>query len=273
MNDFIKISFPGLQPEQKDILIAQLSDAGFEGFEEVADDLNAFIPADKYDGELLHELLFKYQLPYNHELIKEVNWNQLWESSYEPVVVDDFCRISASFHPPGTLETYQIVITPKMSFGTGHHATTYMMIQQMRNLEFREKRVCDFGTGTGILSILAEQMGAKEIIAIDNDSWSIANARENIGMNNCSHIKLINSSVIDIKGSFDVIFANINRNVIIEHINSLNQKLARGGVLIISGILRSDEDELMKICSKYGLQSENRLEKNDWLSMRFVKPN
>src|SRR5678816_2516049 len=149
--DYIKIIFTNLQPEQREILIAQLADAGYEGFEEKDTSLDAFINSKGFDKVILNEISFKYQTPYTKEKIAETNWNQVWESNFE------------------------IVITPKMSFGTGHHATTYMMIELMKGTDLKGKSVLDFGTGTGILAILAAKSEAKNILAIDNDEWSIAN--------------------------------------------------------------------------------------------------
>ncbi|MBK6935571.1 MAG: 50S ribosomal protein L11 methyltransferase [Chitinophagaceae bacterium] len=186
MNNYIQITFTNLQPEQADMLIAQLSEAGFDGFEEGENLLKAFIPENDYNKFLLKELTYKYRLQYAEQVIPEQNWNALWESNFQPVVVDDFVGVRACFHEPISSVEYEIGITPKMSFGTGHHATTYMMMQQMRNIPFLGKSVFDFGTGTGVLAILAEKLGAASVFAIDNDDWSIENARENCQFNNCA---------------------------------------------------------------------------------------
>ena len=139
---------------------------------------------------MLQKNIEPFQIGFSETTIEETNWNQVWESSFEPVVVDDFVAVRADFHEPIKGIKHEIVITPKMSFGTGHHATTYMMLEQMGKLDFKDKRVLDFGTGTGVLAILAEKMGAKKIIAIDNDEWSIENANENIKRNNCVAVEL-----------------------------------------------------------------------------------
>src|SRR5258705_1561264 len=170
--DYLKITFIDLQPEQKEILIAQLADAGYEGFEETENKLEAFIKDKNFDALILNEISFKYQTPYISEKIAETNWNQVWESNFEPVIVENYVAIRADFHKPIVNTKFEIVITPKMSFGTGHHATTYMMIQLMKEIDLTGKTVLDFGTGTGILAILAEKSGAKKIDAVDNDDWS-----------------------------------------------------------------------------------------------------
>src|SRR6187397_408555 len=194
--DYIKITFADLQPEQKEILIAQLADAGYEGFEEKDNSLDAFINSKGFDTVILKEISFKYQTPYTKEKIAETNWNQVWESNFEPVIVNDYVAIRADFHKPITNTKFEIVITPKMSFGTGHHATTYMMIEQMRCIDFTNKKVFDFGTGTGILAILASKLGASSVTAIDIDEWSIKNAEENFQKNNIQSVNLYQSAVL-----------------------------------------------------------------------------
>src|SRR6185503_10136910 len=159
--DYIKITFADLQPEQKEILIAQLADAGYEGFEEADNSLDAFISKKDFDKSLLNEISYKYQTPYTSKKIAETNWNKIWESNFEPVIVEDYVAVRADFHKPITHTNFEIVITPKMSFGTGHHATTYMMIEMMKETDLKNKTVLDFGTGTGILAILAEKGGAE----------------------------------------------------------------------------------------------------------------
>ena len=194
MPDYIQITFSDLQPEQKDILIAQLSDAGFDGFEETEIGLEAFIRSKEFDKSLLDEIAFKYQLFYKVSVIKNTNWNLVWETNFAPIIIGNFVSIRADFHEPVKNVEFEIIITPKMSFGTGHHATTYMMIEQMREIDFKEKTVLDFGTGTGILSLLAEKLGAREIIAADNDDWSIENAGENIKRNHSSKVTILKTS-------------------------------------------------------------------------------
>ena len=173
MSEYIQIEFQQITSVQSDILLAQLSSIGFEGFEEEENLLRAFIPSENFDEVLLKEITSFNNLSYTQSRIEETNWNAVWESNFDPVIVDDFVSIRADFHEPIKLVEHEIVITPKMSFGTGHHATTYMMIQQIREIDFTEKTVFDFGTGTGVLAILAEILGAEKIAAVDNDDWSI----------------------------------------------------------------------------------------------------
>jgi len=267
--DYIKITFADLQPEQREILIAQLADAGYEGFEEAHDCLDAFINKKNFDTGLLNEISFKYQTPYTLEKIAETNWNKVWESSFEPVIVEDYVAVRADFHKPITNTKFEIVITPKMSFGTGHHATTFMMIQLMKDVDFKEKSILDFGTGTGILAILAEKSGAKEIYAIDNDDWSIANAEENFKKNNCSKIILKKASDASSAMKFDIILANINKNVILENFEILAKLSNVNGVILLSGLLQTDKEEILKTTSASNFTLEKELEKNNWIGLQF----
>ena len=269
MPDYIQITFFDLQPEQKDILIARLSDAGFEGFEEIEDNLEAFIKSEDFDKTLLEEIVFKYQLHYKESAIKHTNWNQVWEKNFQPVMVEDFVSIRADFHPPVAGAEIEIVITPKMSFGTGHHATTSMMIGQMRGIKFKKKSVFDFGTGTGVLAILAEKLGADFILATDNDEWSIENAKENIAKNNCTKISLMMSSTIPTKNKFDILVANINKNVIMHNLSSMVGQLRKSGILVISGLLTEDFNEIISKANSFNLKLEKKLSETNWICLKF----
>jgi ribosomal protein L11 methyltransferase len=267
--DYIKIIFTNLQAEQKEILIAQLADAGYEGFEEKASSLDAFINSKDFDKVTLNEISFKYQTPYTEEKIAEINWNKVWESNFEPVIVDDYVAIRADFHKPVTNTKFEIIITPKMSFGTGHHATTLMMIKLMKQIDFNGKSVLDFGTGTGILAILAEKEGAQNIEAIDNDDWSIANARENFEKNNCVKINLRKASTAGSEINFDIILANINKNVIIESLALVSGLLNKGGEVLLSGLLKEDKDEILSIAPGLGLKLKKELIRSNWIALQF----
>ena len=267
--DYIKITFADLQPEQKEILIAQLADAGYEGFEEKDTGLDAFIKSKSFDTIVLKEISFKYQTPYTKEKIAETNWNQVWESNFEPVIVNDYVGIRADFHKPITNTKFEIVITPKMSFGTGHHATTYMMIELMKEIELKGRSVLDFGSGTGILAILAEKERAKNIVAIDNDDWSIANAGENFEKNNCTKINLRKASNAASEIKFDIILANINKNVIIENLALLSEQLNNGGQVLLSGLLKEDKAEILSIATELRLKLKKELIRNNWIALQF----
>ncbi|GGA82363.1 ribosomal protein L11 methyltransferase [Puia dinghuensis] len=228
--------------EWQEVLIALLGELGYEGFEQQEEWLRAYVTEEHFDRPALEAVLNSFGLTYEEQRLEERNWNEEWEKNFQPVVVDSFCAIRAHFHAPIAAVEHELVITPKMSFGTGHHATTFMMIKAMRDLDLRGKRVLDFGTGTGVLAILAERLGAVEVVAIDNDDWSIANAQENIEMNGCKAVKVLKlDQVGDVPGGpFDVILANINKHVILTQLPALGQQLGEGGVILMSGLLEDD---------------------------------
>jgi len=269
MNEFIQIEFPNLSSEQKDIAIARLIVAGFEGFEETEAGLKAFIFKNDYNENVVIEIAGQLDTSFNSSIIEETNWNKVWESNFDPIIVDDFVAVRADFHQPVMNVQHELIITPKMSFGTGHHATTFMMIQQMRHLDFTDKTVLDFGTGTGILAILAEKMGAINVTAIDNDDWSIENAAENIHHNNCLHINLQRSSTPASNLFFDIILANINKNVILGNFQILANSLTAEGVLLLSGLLKEDEDVVFRKSIEYSLHLKQTTVRDNWLCLRF----
>lgn len=271
MGNHIAITFTAIQPEQQELVIANLVDAGYEGFEEKETELKAFIPEAGFEPSLLNELAFKYQLTYTVQTIAAQNWNAVWESNFQPVLVDDFVAVRAHFHEAAKAVEHEIVITPKMSFGTGHHATTFMMMQQMRNIDFRNKSVFDFGTGTGVLAILAEKLGAKKILAVDNDDWSIENAAENFSRNNCAAIALKKVDTAAAGEAFDIILANINKNVILDNMAVLARQLVPGGTLLFSGLLREDESDIVASAEKEMLVFAGGVEKDNWLCLRFIR--
>lgn len=269
MKRYLKIEFQELSNEQTELLVAELSNSGFEGFEEVENGLNAFIPETDFNEMLLKEITEKRGVSFSKTVIEETNWNEVWESNFNPVVVDDFVIIRADFHEPITGVEHEIIITPKMSFGTGHHATTNMMIQQMREVDFAGKVVFDFGTGTGILAILAEKLGAEKILAVDNDDWSISNTEENLGRNSCKKVELIKADNAESAEQFDIILANINKNVIIENFSLLVERLSRDGILLLSGLLDQDEPDILQIAAEHSLNFIKKKEQNKWISLRF----
>jgi ribosomal protein L11 methyltransferase len=269
MATYIQIEFQNIAAEQSDLLLAELTMLGFEGFEEGEENLKAFIPSTDLDEAALKELAAKNSVSFIQTTIEETNWNAVWESNFEPVVVDDFVGLRAHFHESIAGVQHEIVITPKMSFGTGHHATTYMMIQQMRDMELAGKTVFDFGTGTGVLAILAEQLGASRIVAIDNDDWSIENAAENLNRNDCSNVELKKADTAEMGEGFDIILANINKHVILENLPVLAAQLKKDGTLLLSGLLAEDESDILSATSKYALQLGKKYLRNNWISLRL----
>jgi ribosomal protein L11 methyltransferase len=257
-----------VKEEQQEILISQLSDFGVDGFEQTDNFLIAYFKENTFKSYEVNELLRGFS--FTTKTIEEKNWNEVWESNFEPVVVDEFCGIRAEFHEPIKDVEHEIIITPKMSFGTGHHATTYMMIEQMKNIDFNNKTVFDFGTGTGILSILAEKLNASKVEAIDVDDWSIANAKENIEKNGCSKISLKLSSEIP-DGRFNIILANINRNVILNYLSQLSNSLKENDLLLLSGLLVADKNDIVEACNSEKLKLVKHTERNNWISLLLIK--
>ena len=270
--NFLQFDFEPHSKEEAERLIALLSEQGFDGFIEEGMTLVAFISEGSFNAEAFEKILEKFAiLAYSKTIIENINWNQKWEEEFQPVVVDSFAGIRAHFHKPIKKVKYEIVITPKMSFGTGHHATTYMMIQLMEKLDFKGKRVLDFGTGTGVLAILAEKMGARSVIAIDNDDWSIENAIENCEKNNCTSITLQKANAINFKEEFDVVLANINLNVILANMDAIAFACGKTAKVLLSGFLHTDEQAIVKAAGAVGIKKITLLKQKDWIAMLCEK--
>lgn len=269
MANHIELTFAVNDPELQQVLIAQLAEAGFEGFEETESCLKAFISEAGYPTVEVERIAGTHQVSFTKELIEAQNWNAVWESNFDPVIVDDFVAIRAGFHQPVKGVELEIVITPKMSFGTGHHATTFMMMRQMRQLDFPGKTVFDFGTGTGVLAILAEKLGASGVYAIDYDEWSIDNARENCENNQCKLIRLEQADTAANTPKSDIILANINKNVILDNLLHLKNGLHTGGLLLLSGLLTTDEADILQAAQPLGLELTGKEELNKWICLRL----
>ncbi len=214
MNSYVELTIDGLSQEIMELLIARLSAIGYDGFLEEGQTLKAYINEAVFDQATVDLIKTETAFNYTVLVIREENWNAIWESSFEPVIVDNYVAIRADFHDVVEDVQYEIVITPKMSFGTGHHATTYLMMQEMRQWDWEGKQVLDFGTGTGILAILAAKSGAAHVLGIDNDPWSIDNATENVQRNHAENIELMLSGEIPQQKSYDMILANINKHIL-----------------------------------------------------------
>jgi ribosomal protein L11 methyltransferase len=276
MNRYIQITIETSNTDESDILVARLSNAGFEGFEEEPNKLQAFIPESLYDVLKVEKIIAEikgmadpYHTFFKTEIIEPRNWNEEWEKDFEPVIVENFCAIRADFHKPFPDLPYDLIITPKMSFGTGHHATTYMMVAAMKDLDFRNHSVLDFGTGTGVLAILACKLGAASVLAIDSDEWSIENALENAALNECKSIHIEQKDSLSGTGQFDFILANINLRVILENVDFLRQHLNHSGVFIGSGVLESDEEKIRIKATTAGFTMKRLMIKDNWMSFRF----
>lgn len=266
-----------------EILIAQLGYAGFESFTETSQGVIAYIQKeDAFSmGELVNykHLLTdiqilnsnEFKITYTTEEISQVNWNEEWEKNFEPIDVEGKCTVRAPFHNKTAAE-FDIVIEPKMSFGTGHHETTYLMIKHLLRLDIGRQRVLDMGCGTGILAILAEMRGAQPIEAIDIDHWCYLNSKENVERNDCKHITVYqgDASLLHHK-TFDLIIANINRNILLNDISAYAKVLSEGGELLLSGFYTQDIPLISERCNEYGLYFVSNFERNNWVACRFEK--
>ena len=273
MSTTIQVSIDVADEAVKDMMIAELADLGFDGFEETETGLLSYIALAGFDGELtsgLEELVNRYGLTYTSNAIDKQNWNALWESNFEPVLVDDFVGVRANFHDSfnGAVE-HDIIITPKMSFGTGHHGTTYSVMQLMRGIDFANKSVFDFGTGTGLLAILAHKLGAVDILAVDNDDWCIENASENIVVNNTQSIEIQKVDNAKLNKKFNIIIANINKNIILDNLAFLAEATVPGGVVLLSGLLVEDEPEIEAACKALGWIHQETRTRNNWIALHY----
>lgn len=273
----IAIQFPVDQEDQAHLIMALLDEFPVSGFQEETDLITAYCNETDYDEALLKSLLEDTAFTFSVALLEDKNWNEIWESDFEPVYIyqsnskNPTIVVRASFHPPVDAAKYDLLITPKMSFGTGHHATTLQMMEQMLDLPLQNKSLIDFGTGTGLLAILAEKMGAQKVLAIDNDDWSIENAKENIDANGCSKIDLVKAEVcIEAEMPADVMLANINLNVIVANLPAIKKATSPGGLILFSGILSSDLAILTAAPEFAPIEVLSVAQKNDWLVIKAI---
>ena len=257
-----------------EILIAELGAAGFESFTENENGISAYIQKKDWNNELLNDIQIldseEVEISYEFEEIDQINWNSEWEKNFESIQVDDLVSIRAPFHKDPKLK-YDIVIEPKMSFGTGHHETTHLMIQHLIDLDLNGKSVLDMGCGTGILAIFAEMKGAKKLDAIDIDTWCYENSLENVARNQCKNIKVYegDASLLGDK-KYEVIIANINRNILLKDIKIYANNLEKEGVLLLSGFYVEDIPIIDKEAQKNHLKLAKTIERNNWVGLKYV---
>lgn len=258
-----------------EILIAQLSFAGFESFVENEKELSAYIQKQDWHPDILEDIFIlnsdEYKIAFTQNEITQTNWNEEWEKNFSPIQVNNLVSIRAPFHNNKPL-LYDIVIEPKMSFGTGHHETTHMMIQHMLTMDLQNKKVLDMGSGTGILAIFAEIKGANAIDAIDIDSWCYENSLENIQRNNCQYITVQKGDASLLPGnSYDLIIANINRNILLTDMKIYTDCLRENGRLLLSGFYQEDLMRINDEVLKYGLTFQKKIIKNRWAALKYLK--
>jgi ribosomal protein L11 methyltransferase len=264
-------------PEFSEILMAEIAEVGFDTFMETEKGFEAYVEEKKFDADQLGEVKEKYKavnpLLFFWDTIQKKNWNEEWEKNLKPIIVDDRCLIRAEFHKIEKKYPYEIIITPKMSFGTGHHQTTHLMIKSQMDIDHANKRVMDAGCGTAILSIMASKLKAKEVEAFDIDEWSVINGKENIENNHCPNIQLQQGKIDEMKfnGKFEIILANINKNVLLAEMGTYSSYLETGGQLLLSGFYTKDINDLLEEAHKHGLAEVNRDERESWAAMLLIK--
>ena len=275
-NIYIEYNF-SVSPKEPatEILIAELGNVGFESFVETENGVTAYIQEQDWNATILEDIFIlnsdEFTIEYQKNEVEQTNWNAEWEKNFQPIQVDNLVSVRAPFHENPNLK-YDIVIEPKMSFGTGHHETTHMMIQHLLQLDLENKKVLDMGCGTGILAIFAEMKGAKPIDAIDIDNWCYENSLENVERNNCKDISVFEGdSSLLINKKYDVIIANINRNILLMDMNIYTKCLNEKGILLLSGFYQEDIPIIDAEVSKFDLKLETIIERNNWVALKYNK--
>ncbi len=262
-----------LQPGTE-ILIAELGYAGFESFVETEDGVEAYIQKAEWNESILNDIQVlssaEFQISFTSSEIEQINWNEAWEKNFQPIEVDGKCAVRAPFHKPSKV-TYEIIIEPKMSFGTGHHETTHMMLQHILEHDFGNKTVLDMGCGTAVLAILAEMRGAALVDAIDIDPWCVENSEENIERNNAKNIRVQLGDAAKIpKQTYHAVIANINRNILLNDMHVYRESLLPGGWLFLSGFYTEDLPMIIQCCEALGFTFEGNKERNNWVAAKFI---
>lgn len=259
----------------REILVAELAERGYESFIETESGVEAFIQEPDFNESLSEGLMASDAATYfsvKHELIEDENWNSEWERNFSPIEVEGRIRIRAPFHSEEPVLEHNILIEPKMSFGTGHHDTTYLILAEMLTMDIAGKRLLDMGSGTGILAILAHQLHAREIEAIDIDEWAFENIAENINLNNAQIIAFKGGAeLLAEREPYDIILANINRNILVRDMSEYNEVLKSGGQILFSGFYETDFEEINVRATSFGWQLLNKAVRNEWCMLRYQK--
>lgn len=261
------------EEEMRDILLAELSQFPFDTFEETDTGLSAFCEESSWNAEAVKEILGRYnQSDYSVTSIEKTNWNEEWEKNYDPIEISENCRVRATFHPASDAE-YEIVINPKMSFGTGHHSTTHLVLAYQLTLDHSGKKVLDVGCGTGVLAIMAHKRGARDIQAFDIEDWCVENSIENFALNNCSEIEVKQCELKDVSESdFDMILSNITKGFHLDLMSEYFKKLNQDGLIIMSGFYENDVEEIKALAERIGFRFVESKSRNDWAMLVCQKP-
>lgn len=273
--EYIKIGFHNIDREKAEIMMAVMSELPFDSFEEGDTDLFAFIKSNEYDRAALENAIDQYEvlsgIQFNETIIPPTNWNAVWERNFEPIQLNEVWSVRATFHQPLATQ-HEIIINPKMSFGTGHHATTFMMMELMHDIDFNNKQVFDFGSGTAILSIMASKLGASKVLALDHEEWAYHNAIENAALNQCNNIACCKGEIEQIaQQKFDTVLANINKNVLLDTSAKLASACHENSILLLSGILEDDVADIQKAYEAVGFKIENIQTRHQWCAIKLIK--
>jgi ribosomal protein L11 methyltransferase len=275
MMEYVQVTLTCLE-EYREILIAELAAIGFDSFLETETGIEGYVLQEQFSRDSFDEVISTYResaaLTVVEGVLPKVNWNEEWEKNYDPIEVGKLVYVRASFHSPQPGFQYEIVINPKMSFGTGHHATTFQLLSLQGNIDHQGKRVLDVGSGTGILAIMAHLLGAKEVEAFDIDSWCVDNGNENFELNGLStQMGLGTIREVKPKGPYELILANINKNVLLDELAIYTSLLAPHGILLLSGFYSEDIDDLNQAASLNGLHLTTQSTKDNWAALEFQK--
>ena len=278
LNNYIAYHFK-IEPKDPgaEILLAELGELPFDSFVETEEGLSAYIPSNDNSTDLLNDVYIlnnpEFSISFQTEEIEQVNWNEEWEKNFEPINVDDLCYVRAPFHEAKNVP-YEIVIEPKMSFGTGHHETTFMMMKHLLNIDVTDMEVLDMGCGTAILAILALMKGAKHADAIDIDNWCYLNSIENAERNNITNIDVYEGDaelLADKTNKYDLVIANINRNILLNDMEAYAKTLKVGGIILFSGFYTEDIAAIEEAANQHNMFIDYQLERNNWASLKFIK--
>lgn len=272
MSKFLKITIP-CNTEILEMLIAELGQISYDSFQELDNALEAYIKEELYDAKSLLFVLEKHEISMKikAEKLQEINWNEQWEKNFDPVFVDERVQIRATFHQPLPNYEYSVIINPKMSFGTGHHETTHLMVAEQLSIDHKNKSILDVGTGTGVLAIMGYKLGAKSIVATDVDDWCIDNSRENMNLNQVKNFEILQGTInkLTLPGDYDIIYANINKNVLMDEIPFYSSLLKDKGILVLSGFYSEDVDDLKGKAAQNKLNIVHTKSRNNWTMMRL----
>lgn len=273
MKQYLKITIP-CSSELHEILIAELSQLNFDSFQEMEEQFDAFVLEDLYDETSLFQIMEKYGISAEIAVEKQenINWNKEWEKNFDPAHIDGKVQIRATFHESQPEYHYDVIINPKMAFGTGHHETTQLVVTEQLTINHENKSILDVGTGTGVLAIMAYKLGAKSITATDVDDWCINNSRDNLALNKVENSKILQGTIdkLTLPGSYDIIYANINKNVLLSEIPYYRSLLNDNGILVLSGFYYEDVDDLSEMASQHGLSLLHTKTLNNWALIHFL---